>query len=135
MNTTAKSLTISRLASLAGVGVETIRYYQRLGLITEPAKPLSGYRTYSVETLKQLKFIARAKQLGFTLKEIAELMQLDSSDCVTTRQLAQDKLGLIQKKITDLQAMTQILQELIDTCETTSAQPTCPILQALSRDD
>jgi len=125
-------LTISRLAQLAGVGLETVRYYQRIGLLQTPPKPPQGYRTYPTETLQRLQFINRAKQLGFTLKEIAELLQLGPTDCQTTRQLAQQKHSDIQTKIRDLQAISKILEQLIERCDADSTD-SCPILAALSR--
>jgi MerR family mercuric resistance operon transcriptional regulator len=125
-------LTISRLARLAGIGVETIRYYQRIGLLQTPAKPPQGYRIYPADTLKRLQFISRAKQLGFTLKEIAELLQLGPADCQTTRKLAQQKYNDIQAKVRDLQAISGILEQLIERCDADSTD-TCPILAALSQ--
>ncbi len=125
-------LTISRLARLAGIGVETIRYYQRIGLLATPPRPPYGYRTYPADSLDRLRFIARAKQLGFTLKEIAELLQLGPGDCHTTRKLAKHKRENIQRKIRDLQAMNKILDQLIERCEAGSSDD-CPILASLSR--
>lgn len=127
-------MTISRLAQLAGVGVETVRYYQRIGLLRTPPKPPQGYRIYPADTLQRLQFISRAKQLGFTLKEIAELLQLGPTDCHTTRKLAQQKHGDIQTKIRDLQAISKILEQLIERCDADSTD-TCPILAALSRQE
>ena len=83
----AKPLTISHLAKAAGIGVETIRYYQRIGLLDEPPKPASGYRVYNKSVVARLKFIQRAKELGFTLGEIKELLSLDSDACGQTREL------------------------------------------------
>ncbi len=130
----AKALTISRIANIAGIGVETIRYYQRIGLIDEPAKPASGYRVYHESILARLKFIQRAKELGFTLAEIQELLSLDSSACEQTRELAQRKQEIIQQKITDLQAMATVLNELLEACHNNPAHSGCPIIDILSRD-
>lgn len=128
----AKTLTIGAIAKQAGVGVETIRYYQREGLLTEPPKPDSGFRVYPIETIGRLEFIHRAKSLGFTLAEIAALLQLRASDCDTTRTMTQQKLDLVRSKISDLQAMEAALEKLVIKCE--SSQPTdhCPIIDALS---
>lgn len=130
----AKPLTISRVASTAGIGVETIRYYQRIGLIDEPAKPANGYRVYDESVLARLKFIQRAKELGFTLAEIRELLSLDSTACEQTRELAQRKQAIIQQKITDLQAMAAVLDELLKACHANPDHSGCPIIEILSSD-
>src|SRR5258707_15890276 len=86
-------LTIGRVAAAAGVNVETIRYYQRRGLLEEPAKPLGGYRNYPTEMVKRIRFIKRAQALGFTLEDVAGLLQLNDTDaCAKTRHLAARKL-------------------------------------------
>ena len=98
-------LTIGKLAESAGVNVETIRYYQRRGLLHEPKKPVGGYRHYSPETTKRVRFIKRAQALGFTLEEVAELLRLDAaSACAETRELAAHKLKLIEEKLAELKA-------------------------------
>jgi len=130
-----QTLTISRVASLAGIGVETIRYYQRIGLIKEPPKPTNGYRVYDEKILARIKFIQRAKELGFTLAEIQELLSLDRSDCEQTRELAQHKQAIIQQKITDLQAMANVLDDLLQACQTNPAHNGCPIIDILSREE
>ena len=83
-----KPLTINVTAKKAGIGVETIRYYQRIGLINEPEKPLSGYRVYPEETVSRLRFILRAKELGFSLAEISNLLALGDGRCMETKELA-----------------------------------------------
>lgn len=128
------ALTISRLAQQAGVGVETVRYYQRIGLIAEPVKPASGYRIYPAETLSRLRFVQRAKQLGFSLAEISELLELDDAACSETRGLAERKLELIQAKIEDLETMAGVLREMIKSCKNHDAQSACPIIQSLSKE-
>jgi MerR family transcriptional regulator, mercuric resistance operon regulatory protein len=127
-----KPLTIGSIAKRAGVSVETIRYYQREGLIAEPLKPVSGFRVYPTETIDRIKFIQRSKRLGFTLAEIKNLLQLSVTDCSTTRALTQQKLDLIRSKIADLQSMEAALEQLVTMCE--SSQPTnnCPIIAALN---
>jgi MerR family mercuric resistance operon transcriptional regulator len=130
----AKALTISRVAEAAGIGVETIRYYQRIGLIDEPAKPASGYRVYATSILTRLKFIQRAKELGFSLAEIQELLSLDSNACDQTQDIAQRKLQLIQSKISDLQAMAAVLDDLLKACRGNHSHAGCPIIETLSRD-
>jgi MerR family mercuric resistance operon transcriptional regulator len=116
------------------VGIETVRYYQRIGLLDEPPKPAQGYRVYPHASLARLHFIARAKQLGFTLNEIKELLMLESSHCQQAQQLASQKLESIQQRITDLTAMAQTLQQLIDTCHEGEQATACPIIDTLSKD-
>ena len=82
-----KPLTINTTAKKAGIGVETIRYYQRIGLINKPEKPLSGYRVYSEETVSRLRFIQRAKELGFSLAEVTNLLVLGDGRCMETKEL------------------------------------------------
>lgn len=127
-----KSLTIGKVAKQAGVGVETIRFYQREGLITEPAKPDTGFRVYPPETIAKLKFINRAKELGFTLSEIAVLLELDSSECSRTKQIAARKLELINNKIRDLKSMSHALESLVDACDSNDTRNSCPIISSLS---
>lgn len=127
------ALTISRLAREAGVGVETIRYYQRVGLLKEPAKPAQGYRVYSADALNRLHFIARAKELGFTLNEIKELLLLDNADCQQTQVIASQKLQSIQARIDDLSMMAETLQQLLQTCQGHVTKAACPIIDSLSK--
>jgi MerR family mercuric resistance operon transcriptional regulator len=134
MYNVSKPLTISRLAASAGIGVETIRYYQRIGLIDEPPKPRSGYRVYDDTTLARLRFIQRAKELGFTLAEILELLSLDRDACDQTQEIAQRKLQLIHAKLTDLQAMAGVLEDLITSCRASRDHAGCPIIDTLSRE-
>lgn len=126
-----KSATIKTVAQRAGIGIETIRYYQRIGLIDTPEKPLSGYRIYPEETLVRLFFIQRTKELGFTLAEIATLLALGDGKCSETRKFAEQKLELIKSKIYDLQAISQTLETLIQSCESNSAHQDCPVINAI----
>ena len=122
-----KSYTISGLAKESGVGVETIRYYQRSGLIAEPPKPASGYRRYSQDAVEELLFIMRAKELGFTLTEISELLTLDSNDIESRKLLARAKLELIQQKIADLQTMASSLETVVHSCQSSADTCSCPL--------
>jgi MerR family mercuric resistance operon transcriptional regulator len=127
-------LTIGKLAERAGVNVETIRYYQRRGLMVEPKKPLGGYRHYSPDTAKRVRFIKRAQALGFTLEEVAGLLRLDAANaCAETRELAAHKLALIQGKLAELTAIRQGLAALVAKCDTGGSRP-CPIIQVLATD-
>jgi Hg(II)-responsive transcriptional regulator len=126
-------LTISLAAKKAGIGVETIRYYQRIGLIEEPPKPLSGYRVYPEDTVARLRFIQRAKELGFSLSEISSLLTLGSGNCKETQELAAYKLNVIKRKIEDLQSLASTLEELIRSCEDNPSQQKCPLIEAISK--
>lgn len=130
---TGRALTISRLAQQAGVGVETVRYYQRIGLVADPVKPATGYRIYPEASLARIRFIQRAKQLGFSLAEITELLGLDDGACRQTRLLAERKLELIQAKIDDLSTMAGVLEEMIHSCQEHDGHAACPIIQSLSK--
>ena len=128
-------LTIGRLADEAGVNVETIRYYQRRGLLPEPDKPINGHRRYAAEAVKRVHFIKRAQVLGFTLDEIGSLLDLDEAHaCAETRELAAHKLAVIESKLDDLKAMRKALKSLLRQCETGSATGACPIIHALAAD-
>lgn len=124
-------MTIGKLAEAAGVNVETIRYYQRRGLLEEPAKPLNGQRRYSLEQAKRVRFIKRAQALGFTLAEIGQLLLLNEArSCKTTRMLAAHKLELIDEKMADLGAVRKALGKLVQQCDTGDGAK-CPIIDAL----
>lgn len=125
-------LTIGKLANKAGVNVETIRYYQRIGLINEPAKPHSGYRKYESNMVDTLKFIKRAQQLGFSLAEIGDLLDLGTGNCNDVRSMAEEKKELIQKQINDLRAMHNELEKLIVACEKTESTTKCAIIESLT---
>ncbi|NRB38022.1 MAG: MerR family transcriptional regulator [Pseudomonadales bacterium] len=129
-----KSLTIGRVAKQVGVNVETIRFYQRQGLISQPVKPSQGYRCYPDQVIERLRFIQRAKALGFTLAEISSLLELSSSQCSATRQLGQVKLDLIRAKIADLQAMERALASLLTQCDVSQKHSDCPIIAALNKE-
>jgi MerR family transcriptional regulator, mercuric resistance operon regulatory protein len=131
-----REVTIGRLAALVGVNVETIRYYQRRGLLDEPRKPLGGYRHYPAEVAKRVRFIKRSQALGFTLEETASLLRLDGADCCAdTRELAAHKVALIERKLVDLAAMRDALAALVRQCDAGQVEASCPIIRALSRDD
>jgi MerR family mercuric resistance operon transcriptional regulator len=127
-------LTIGRLAQAAEVNVETVRYYQRRGLLEEPARPLNGIRRYPDRAVSRLRFIKRAQELGFTLDEVASLLKLeDGRSCRQTRSLAQKKLAAIEERLARLQRMRRLLRSLIAECETGRRPRSCPIISTLSR--
>lgn len=130
-----EKMTISRLAGTAGVNVETVRFYQRSGLLDEPVRPDSGYRTYKEADVRRIRFIKRAQLLGFTLDEIAELLKLEGSrTCADTRDLAARKLSMVESKLSDLLAMKKALVGMIGRCDVGNRTRGCPIIQALIED-
>ena len=128
-------LSIGRLAKAAGVNVETIRYYQRRGLMDEPCKPQGGHRRYAPSAAWRVRFIKRAQQLGFTLEEVTALLRLeDGQSCRETRLLAEHKLALIEERIADLNRMRRMLKGLIAECALGKGPRSCPIIATLSRE-
>jgi len=125
------NLTIGRMAKAAGVNVETVRYYQRIGLIDEPVKPQQGFRKYSKETLEQIQFIKRAQQLGFSLQEIADLLEMGDGHCSDVRIRAEKKRDKIEKQIQDLQALQDTLNQLIKACHSGKDRQKCPLVETL----
>ena len=125
-----KEMTIGVLARAAGVNLETVRYYQRRGLIETPRKPVGGVRRYSAAVLASLRFIKRAQQLGFTLREIGDLLELGAGACAETRAVAEIRLADIETRLQDLQAMRRTLKRLIETCHAGRAA-SCPIVESL----
>ena len=129
----AEELTIGLLARAAEVSVETIRYYQRRGLLEEPVKPSRGRRRYSGVAVRRVRFIKRAQLLGFTLEEVKSLLHLeDSQSCRETRLLAQQKLAVIERRLTDLTRVRRVLKGLIAQCIEGKRPRSCPIIDTLS---
>ena len=128
-------LSIGSLAKAADVNVETIRYYQRRGLLDEPSKPMGGHRRYTATAAMRVRFIKRAQQLGFTLEEIRELLLLeDGQSCREARLLAERKLELIETRVADLNRMRRSLRGLIAQCAEGKRPRSCPIIATLSAD-
>ena len=129
----AVEVPIGALAERAGVNVETIRFYQRRGLVEEPTKPLGGHRRYSASAVKRVVFIKRAQQLGFTLEEVKALLRLeDGQSCSETRTLAEHKLAVIEVRLADLNRMRRLLKNLISECSAGKRPRSCPIIATLS---
>jgi len=125
--------TIGALAKTAGVGVETVRYYQRRGLLPEPARPPGEVRRYGEDDVKRLRFIRHAQAAGFTLNEIGELIALDASDDrARAHDLAQARVAAIDEKIAELRAARDALAGLASDCASKKRGP-CPILKAFDR--
>ena len=125
-------LTIGKLANQANVTIETIRYYQRKGLLKEPEKPISGYRRYPPEAIARILFIKRAQTSGFTLKEIAELLSLESGHCQDIRKMAEQKRQQIDGQIKDLTALRNVLDSLVQGCKEDPSTEHCSLIDALS---
>jgi MerR family mercuric resistance operon transcriptional regulator len=129
-------LTIGRLAEAADVGVETVRFYQRSGLLAEPERPASGYREYSHADVQRIRFIKRAQTLGFNLDNIADLLELDGPQiCAVTHDLALNKLRLVEEKIAALKSIRDALQGMVRRCESKHERGVCPIIQSLVTDE
>ena len=127
-------LSIGQVAKRVGIGVETVRFYEREGLIHEPSRRPSGYREYDTDVVHRLRFIRRAKDLGFTLREIKELLELrldPSSTCADVKQRACDKIDDIESKITTLRRMKHALVKLTEACSGRGTIRDCAILEAL----
>ncbi|MEI6145844.1 MAG: MerR family DNA-binding protein [Methylococcales bacterium] len=125
-------LTIGKLAKLTEVTIETIRHYQGIGLLVKPEKPDSGYRHYPGDAVAKIRFIKRAQQAGFTLKEIATLLSLDGTHCADVRQFAEQKCQQIDHQIKDLTVLRQALDSLVNSCQQTASSERCAILDAFS---
>lgn len=126
-------LRIGALAHAADVNVETIRYYQRLGLIDTPERPMGSQRGYPPATVDRLKFIRRAQQLGFKLDEIADLLKLESgADRASIRRIAGTRLVEIRARIADLTRMEGMLAHLLDACAHAPGRHRCPIIEAIT---
>ena len=132
-NQANNSDTIGGLARAAGVGVETVRYYQRRGLLPEPAKPHGEIRRYGEADIRRLKFIRSAQVAGFTLAEIGELLELSASDDrARARELAQARVAALDEKIAGLREAREALSELATSCSK-QKEGACPILSAFDR--
>ena len=128
----------SEVAEKAGVNVQTLRYYERRGLLAEPERSLSGYRSYSTEAVRTVRFVKRAQQLGFSLEEIDILLDLASGGpdgCEAAKSLATEKLAQLEEKIAHLGAMRDSLRQLVATCDQARDQRLCPLLDAIETDD
>lgn len=131
----SETLTIGQVAKLADVGIETIRFYEREGLIEEPPRRESGYREYTDDVVTRLTFIKRAQELGFSLKEISELLSLrlhPKANCAEVKKRAEAKVTDVETKMRDLQRMKKALMGLIASCVASRPVSECPILEAFA---
>lgn len=136
--TEPSALKIGELARAADVGVETIRYYERRGLLARPPRRASGYRQYPPQAVHRVRFIRRAQALGFTLREIEELLALrvdDERSCADVRALARAKLEDIERRVAELQQMGRALERVARRCRGRGPTSECPILEVLDDEE
>lgn len=129
------SLRTAEVGRLAGVNIETLRFYERKGLLPEPPRRASGYREYPPESVDRVRFIKRAQELGFSLREVKELLnmrQVPRAKAASVRRLAEAKLAEIEHKIRDLEAMRKTLNDLLCECDSRRSIASCPIIESLS---
>ena len=132
---TKLQLTIGELATQAGVTVETVRFYQRKGLLREPDKPYGGIRRYEIPDLERLRFIKSAKRLGFSLEEVGELLRLDDGiHCEDANRLATQKLEDVRLRLRELTQLEASLSRLVEACRANRRRVTCPLIQSLHRE-
>jgi len=127
-------LTIGQVAKEAGGKVETVKFYERQGLVEQPPRPAVGYRTYPAQTPARIRFIRRAQQLGFSLKEIGELLSLrftPETSCAEVKTRAEEKIADIERKGEELRKMREALQRLAAVCKGEGPVSECPILEAM----
>jgi MerR family copper efflux transcriptional regulator len=138
MNTHSPSLTIGAVAKRVGVAIDTIRFYEREGLLPEPLRRASGYRSYDEGAVRQLRFIRRAKDLGFTLDEIRDLLALSADrqrGVKAVKKRAEERLTAIDERIAELTRVRNGLQQLIEACPGHGTPEQCPILRALADEE
>lgn len=129
----SRPFTIASLAAAAGVHVETIRYYQRLRLIRQPARPPGSIRHYTEGDAERLRFIKRAQAMGFTLAEVTDLLERRQSiSCRATRDLAAAKLRLLDARILELGGLRKELAELVAECDANTRDTQCPVMDRLA---
>lgn len=132
-NATVVTYTIGSLAAAVGVHVETVRYYQRRGLVSEPRRPPRGVRRYTDNDAERLRFIKRVQAIGFTLVEIQALLALRTrKSCRAARSLAVTKLEFVDARLRDLQRLKKELTQWIAACDSNAEDSTCPALERLA---
>jgi MerR family transcriptional regulator, mercuric resistance operon regulatory protein len=132
VDTTSSGLTIGTIAKMVGVNVETIRFYQRSGLLSPPAKPSGSIRRYSEAHVSRVRFIKAAQQLGFSLDEISGLLRLeDGTSCDEARELAQEKLRQVRSRLDALRRIESVLAQLVHDCAVRKGSVKCPLISAL----
>ena len=137
MKARSGAMTVGNVAKRAEINIDTVRYYERQGLLPKPPRTPSGYRTFDEATVQRLRFIRNAQALGFTLKEIKQLFSLRitvGSTCSDLRDYAESKVADIERKIESLQAMKQALQELVSACSVNGPVSECSVFESLNTD-
>jgi MerR family mercuric resistance operon transcriptional regulator len=135
MENKLESLTIGAFAQVAGVNVETIRFYQRKGLLLKPDKLYGSIRRYGAADVNRVRFVKSAQRLGFSLDEIAELLRLqDGAHCDEASRLAEHKLKDVRAKLADLLRMETVLSHLVCACHASQGQVSCPLIAALQNE-
>ena len=130
------NFTIGDVAEAAGVGVETVRYYERRGLVQRPGRGPGAYRRYGAEHVDRIRFVKRAQALGFSLEEIDSLLELeDGTDRRSIRRIAAARLEETRRRIAGLRRIERVLAHLLHDCESHSKAPRCPIIAAIARGD
>ncbi len=131
-----ESLTIGKLAAAAGVGIDTVRFYERAGLLKKPARTPSGYRKYALTDAARLRFVRRAKALGFSLEEVGELLRLNDGGGrrKAVRAVAQKRLAQIEQRLAELESMRKTLRHLLHECHGDGPLEGCPIIEAVLKD-
>jgi Hg(II)-responsive transcriptional regulator len=135
---TLNGLKVGELAKRSRVSLQTIRYYEREGLLPKPPRLRSGYRLFSPDLVGQVQFIKRAQKLGFSLADIRQLLSIQAhpeKQCADVRRLAETKLAEIERKIGELEAIRQVLRDLAKRCPGRGPSHRCPIIKALIEDD
>ena len=136
MQNNPENLTIGAFAKAAGVNVETIRFYQRKGLLLEPDKPYGGIRRYGETDVRRVRFVKSAQRLGFSLDEVVELLRLeDGTHCDEAAVLAEHKLQDVREKLADLARMEAALTNLVCACQARKGNVSCPLIAALQGED
>lgn len=133
-----RGLSISEVAKECGVNIETIRYYEKRGLIQDPPRTATGYRAFPTEVIERIKFIKRAQELDFTLSEIQKLISISDNDgnftATDAKQFAMEKLREVEDKIRGLGSVKSLLEDLLERCSGSGPICECPIIQNLSRE-
>src|SRR5262249_27446741 len=127
-------MTIGQVAARAGVNVQTLRYYERRGILPEPARTRSGYRAYADDSVATVRFVKAAQELGFSLGDIEQLLGLargEPGSCKAVRALAGERIAQLEGKIAVLRAMRRSLVRLVKTCDRLPSRRVCPMLQAV----
>ena len=128
-----RTMTISQVAKTVGVRTETVRYYQRIGLIRTPQRQEHAFRSYTDEDAAHLRFIRHGQKLGFTLEDIAALLHLSSADCEQAERLATERLVQVRAKISDLRRLESALEGIVVECDRRQTFSGCPLIEALTQ--